>query len=287
MLVRAVLISLLLATLVIAGLAVYRDDGGLALYTVPLLLALTLLYVFRPQLEWALMRKNPTDLDEELVRMFETRLPPWYESLDPQARKMLRERTALLETGFEFRVQSAEDRELPGDLAAILISQAARLSLGTDILVPLPFETIVIYRHPFPSPQFPHDFHHSEIFTEDGVLMFSLPIAIPGVMESRTYFNIVLYEFARVFEEVGSGGELIGAALPPWPEAVAAVVGADPTWVSGAVGLPDIDALAVATVLFLDFPEAFAKTYPELDRELRRRYRWPLVTRSATSPLPH
>ncbi len=273
MLIRVLTYSFLLAALVIGGLGVYRDDGDLAIWLLPPLLAAAILYVFRPQLEWALLQRKPVDLDHDLVRMLDTRLPSWYAELSSAQRLTLRQRIALLVTGFEYKVQSAEERELPGDLAVLIVSQAARLSLASDILIPLPFETIVVYRHPFPSPQYPRAMHNSEIFAEDGVLMFNLQIAIPGVNEARTYFNVVLYEFARVYEQVNGNKDTIHAAVPPWAEMVAAVVGAEPNWVAGAVGLKEIDDLGVAIVLALDFAEAFAKTYPELDRELRRRYR--------------
>ena len=264
MIVRSVLALLLVVTLVILGLGFLRDDGQLAMWALPPLLVAAVLFVFRPQLEWAWRRRYPADLDDDLVRLLETRRPPWYARLSAADQLALRQRVALMVDGFDFRVQSQEERTMPADLAALLVAQAARLSLLTGVLIPEPFETVVVYRHPFPSPQFPEQLHHSELYAPDGVILLALPYAVPGAAESQTYFNLALYEFARAYATVLPPPSAPAPTLPPWPEAVRAVVGAEPTWVTGAIGLEEVDAPAVFVVLALDFPEAFAKTYPAL-----------------------
>lgn len=65
----------------------------------------------------------------------------------------------------------------------------------------VPFSSVpvyVFYGHPFPSPQFPDKLHISEYFREDGALLFSVPHMMKGNEDPARYFNIALYESARV-----------------------------------------------------------------------------------------
>lgn len=65
----------------------------------------------------------------------------------------------------------------------------------------VPFSSVpvyVFYGHPFPSPQFPSKLHISEYFEEDGALLFSVPHMMKGNEDPSRYFNIALYESARV-----------------------------------------------------------------------------------------
>jgi hypothetical protein len=60
-----------------------------------------------------------------------------------------------------------------------------------------PFERIIFYNHPFPSPQ-NQVLHHSEIDFEDNVLVFNKKMLGRTFGKERTVFSVALYEYSRV-----------------------------------------------------------------------------------------
>ena len=256
--------------------AFLNDDGSLGFYSIPFVIALALGIIFKPELDWAYYTRYPADLDPRIVELLEVKRPKWYADLSTRDRLHLRQRTALTLLGLDFKPQGLIDDEgLPADVEALLAAQAARLSmrLSPKQSIPAPFENIVVYKHPFPSPQYPERFHASELYPEDGVVMLSLHQALPACLDPQEYFNIALYEWARAFELSIHGGTATRPAVPTCSEMLHALLARPEPWIVDAIGLPTVDDLAVAQVLRLDFPEAFAKTYPALARALSERFR--------------
>ena len=273
--VRFLITLLALSALVPLGLAFVNDDAGTALYAVPGAILFAVAFVFRPELEWAYYRRYPSDLGAPVVKLLETKLPGYYARLDETQRLALRQRTELTASGLDFKPQTQESTTLPADFAALLAIQLARLTVGLSPkhTIPQPFEIVVVYRHPFPSRQFPEHVHNSELFEGDGVVLLSLHQALPAAMDPGEYFNIALYEWVRA---CGIAWDVRAVPdLPDYPTALREVLGREAFWVRDAIGLPDehIDDTAVLHVLRLDFPEAFAKTYPALAQRLNEALR--------------
>ncbi len=272
--VRLLLVALGLLAAAPLVYAFLYDDGGVGLWSVPFIILLALGFVFKPELDWAYYTRYPVDLDGRITELLDVKQPRWYSQLSAPDRLALRQRTALTLMGLDFKPQGLGDDALPADVEALLAAQVARISIGLSpkLIIPAPFENVVVYKHPFPSPQYPRVFHASELFAEDGVIMLSLHQALPATLDPQEYFNIALYEWARAFELFLHGAT---AARPPTPttaEMLDAALGRPGSWVVDAIGLPVVDDLAVAQVLRLDFPEAFAKTYPALGTELASRF---------------
>ena len=61
------------------------------------------------------------------------------------------------------------------------------------------FEKFIICPSWFPSPQYPEDFHTSEIFEEDGVILYSGEHLIHSFMQAAVSFNFCLYELIKAF----------------------------------------------------------------------------------------
>lgn len=270
--VRLLLALLGLATLAPLAVAFLQDDNAVAYYAIPGAIAFAVAFVFKPELDWGYYTRFPADLDEPIVRLLEAKRPGYYARLDEVDRLALRQRTALTAMGLDFKLQTQEETELPADFAALLALQLARLTVGLSPkhAIPLPFEVVVVYRHPFPSRQFPKTPHNSELYPEDGVVLVSLHQALPAALDPGEYFNIALYEWVRACRHAWGRGTVALDGLPRWEEALHAMLQRPSTWISKAVGLDDLDNVAVLHVLRLDFPEAFAKTYGALEAGLVR-----------------
>ena len=255
-------VRLLIAALAVVAVGLFalgyvRDESAFAIAGAPVFLVAAALFVLRPQLEWRYYRRRPSDLDAPLVGLFDAKLPAYYREGSAEERLRFRQETFLAERALDFRGQGFGDAEVPADLAALVASQLARVTAAdpeTHVLPP--FENVVLYRHAFPSPQHPETWHHSELYAEDGVLIFNLERAVPGIFEPHAYFNVVLYEWCRV-------AALTGFAPTPardaerardWAGVCEREARRPGTWVTEAVGLGEelIDGAAVLRVLRME-----------------------------------
>lgn len=265
--VRLIIALLGLATLAPLAIAFLSNDDAVAYYAIPAAVAFAVAFVFKPELDWAYYTRYPSDLDAPVVRLLEAKRPGYYARRTPAERLALRQRTALTVMGLDFKPQTQESTELPEDFAALLAIQLARLTVGLPPkhAIPIPFEVVVVYRHPFPSRQYPKLAHNSELYPEDGVVLVSLHQALPAALDPDEYFNITLYEWIRACRRVwGRTAVQYDEGLPEWRDALTAMLARPSTWIGDAVGLPELDNVAVLQVLRLEFPAAFAVAYPEL-----------------------
>ena len=252
--VRLLIVLLAVATAVPLALAWRADDGAVAVYAVPFALAFAAALAFRPQLDWAYYRRRPADLEAPVRALFAAQLPGYYQALDADAQRRFRERVFLTRLGLDFKPMAMGDaEELPPDLQALLASQLARVLDGLPRFTVTPFETVVVYRHPFDSPEHPGVFHHSELYAEDGVLIFNLEYALPGILRPRERFNVVLYEWLRAAAQADPPVALPTPPDGPWEDLVARLARRTPDWVTGAVGLEVVDETAVKRVLAMEF----------------------------------
>ncbi len=242
MLVR-IITAIIGATALFLGFAAYYyDDASLAVWAVPFVVALAASYVLTPQLEWAYYKRNPSDLEPPVVMLFEQRLPVWYQQLSAEQQEAFRKKTFLVRLGLDFKGQGFGDEGVPVDVQALIASQAARVVEAKHEFVLSPYETVVVYKHPFPSPAYPEAWHSSELYAEDGVLLLSVERALPGIFQPAKYFNITLYEWIRA-----AGTARANAAPQTLDDEVK-------LWVQDAIGLPPeaINWAAVEQVLTME-----------------------------------
>ena len=243
----------------------FRGADHFALYAIPPVILLAVILTFGYQINWWWYHRFPPDLDEEGCRFLERFYRP-YSRLEDKVRKSFREKVALFQMSLEFREQGIEER-LPEDFKLIVAVSAVILTYREqDHLLPK-FPVVVVYRGPFPSPQYPKLFHASELYEEDGVLLFSAQHLMKGFTEPDKYYDVGLHEWAHAF--------ILSYPERPWPDL------GEETWdllehVSGFgkaalqsyVNRPDLELLPAAVVHYIHFPEKFGKYLPELKAEI-------------------
>ncbi len=222
-------------------------------------MALILIYLLGPQINWWWYQRYPPDLPAVITQILENRLP-FYQRLSQEKKMKFRNRAAMYMEANEFIAKGM--KEVAPDLKAAVACSVVQLTFGKDDYLLNKFEHIVIYAHPFPSPQYPDNWHSSEIFPEDGVVLFSAEQLMPAFLNPTGYFHIGLYEYARIYRICHP--EVIFPSFYPdsWKE-FEVVSGFKKDLVLNWIGLPEIDLTAVATVLFFVFPEKFKKVFPE------------------------
>ncbi len=264
MLSKILLTPFILGALVFLYLA-WEVDPDWSYYLIPCAVGAALVYVLSPQIDWWWYKRRPPELPTGLQTMFETRFD-WYKQLPEPLRKRFRERTALYMKAHDFKAQGMET--MPADVQAVIAATAVQISFGHQDFLMEPYEHIIVYPHPFPSPQYPDKWHTSELYDDDGVLIFSAQHLMLGFFKPRQYFHIALYEYARVFRRVHPE--------KPWPQwqesdwdTLQTISGMRREAIVKWIGLPDIDIDAVAVVHFFVFPERFQRFLPERFATLR------------------
>ena len=238
----------------------WEIDPGYSWYIIPPVLMLALIHVMGPQINWWWYRRHPPVLKPK-IRMLIERHQPYYQRLAEPEQDRFRKRVALYMQANDFMPQGMES--VPEDLKAVAAACAVQLTFGhKDFLLPQ-FEHIIFYPHPFPSPQYPENFHASEIFQEDGVILFSIEQLMPGFLRPFQYYNIGLHEYAKAI--MASYPDIEYPDLPDhiW-EALEQISGYSKAAIHRWINLKAIEPEAVAIVHFFTYPEAFQAAMPHL-----------------------
>ncbi len=243
----------------------WEADQGYSMYIIPVVVILALIYVLAPQINWWWYRRYPPALDPPVRALLE-RHYRFYQHLSPVRQKQFRERVALYQLSVDFKPQGMEST--PEDLKMVVAAAAVTMTLhiAEEKAWRLPaFEHVVLYPHRFPSPQYPEHFHASEIFEEDGVLLFSAEHLMLAFTQPAQYFNLGLYEYARVFKK-----QYLALTWPPTPvdiwEKLEPIGGFSRAAIGEWINLPlqELDAEAVAVAHFFLYPRAFQLALPDL-----------------------
>jgi hypothetical protein len=225
--------------------------------------ALAVIYVLNPQVDWFWYSRFPPDLPSGLVRMLEASTGP-YRGYSEEEKTDFRKKTALFRLNLSFKGPAFDDT-IPEDLQILVAATAVQLTrLREKFLFP-DFQVAVLYPGPFPSPRYPTLFHASELHEEDGVLLFSAEHLVRGFMEPGRYYDVGLHEWAHAF--IRSHPNL------HWPEPdevawelLAQVSGFRRAVLQGYVNRPDLELLPAMIVHYVHFAPAFESILPEYAR---------------------
>ena len=250
----------IVAMLTFFGLALYRDDGHYAVYAAPFFILLAAMYIMAPQINWWWFEKYPPELGAQTKNFLDTHAP-YYRKLSPELKIRFRHRVALFIAGNEFIRPVHKDypdaatlrNSVPEDLKAAVAANFVQVHFGKTDLVSKKFEHYILYPHPFPTIQF-QVLHNSEIFEEDGVVLFSADPLMQGLTQPQNYFNIGLYEMARVFKYTYNAFE-----MPEMPERELEIISRmSKKNIESIVGLSDLDNFAITVHHFFVFPQTFS-----------------------------
>ncbi len=257
--VTLIAIPLILVAIICLYLA-WEKDSGYAVYIIPSALGLVALYIMHPQIDWWWYNKYPKELDEKIRQLLERHFP-FYVELNPELKQRFRTRMTLYPMAKEFMARGFE--EIPDDIKAMVAANSIMLTFGQKDYLLDQFQTIVIYPKPFPTPLHPRLFHSTEHFEEDGVLLFSAEQLMHGSLQAQHYFNICLYEMARIYQLQFPEKRYPELSENIWNE-LEMISGFSKAVVETTIGLPDADIEAVAICHFFIFPEKFKQLLPEV-----------------------
>lgn len=218
-------------------------------------------YLLAPQLDWWWYKRFPLKLDEKIKKIFEKN-SEFYANLPPEKKKIFDQRIVLYIEAKEWLYMGVQE-PMPYDIKAIIAFQPIRLSLDQKDFLFEPFDRIAVYRNPFISPEHPERFHASEVFEIDGIALFSLKHIMPAFREPMRYFNVVLYEYAKILRSTTKDVVFPVVEEAFWYD-LYDVANYGHREIMGVIGLPDIDPFAVAVHHYFTYGEYFGKVYPDL-----------------------
>ncbi len=234
-------------------------DTNYYIYAVPFVVSLAAVYTLSPQIDWWWYQRHPPGLPAMVRHLINTNLP-FYQNLSAAEKTRFRTRTSMYMEANEFMAQGMET--VPPDVKGIVAASVVQLTFYHEDYLLSKFEHIVIYPHPFPSPQHPEEWHVSEHFEKDGVIMFSAEQLVPGFLEPKRFLNIGLYEYARVFMRCHPEVSIHHFGEEYWP-AFEQISGFPMDKTIKFIGLREIDLTALAVVYFFCFEAKFRAELPK------------------------
>ncbi len=258
---RYFLAAFLMMALVFLYLA-WTEDSGWAVFIIPPVILAAVAYVFSPQLDWWQYRRNPPPVPKPFFHMIRKK-SRFFNRLSPSGQRRLLERLMLYVKAHHYSGQAM--KMVPEDAKMVLAHYVAMLTFHREDFLMKPFERIVFYPHPFPSPDIP-DLHISEHHESDGVLIFSLPHMMKAFLNPRSYFQPALYELGLVCRSLWKE-EGWPEPFPAWEDQMAAISGFPKEKLGKVIG-KEVDFLGVAVHHFFQFPESFQAALPDLYQRL-------------------
>lgn len=260
----------LIAFLIAGGIILYEyyyNNGNLLspFLVIPIGIAFAG-YLLAPQIDWWFYKQFPPKLDPRVKTLFENN-SEFYRSLSPERKKLFDERITLYIEAKDWQYIGM-DESMPYDIRAIIAFEPVRLTLAQKDYLLEPFDRIAVYQNPFLSPQHPDRYHASEIFKEDGIALFSLKHILPAFREPLCYFNIVLYEYARILVLTSKSTVFPQLKDDFWYN-LYKVANYGHREIMGVIGLPDVEALPVAIHHYFTYGPYFREVYPELYAQLQ------------------
>jgi Mlc titration factor MtfA (ptsG expression regulator) len=194
----------------------------------------------------------------------------YYQKLSPNLKERFCERVSLYMLANDFiRPVRADDpdaaalrKKVPSILKAMVAAHAVQITFGKESFTTGKFENIILYPHPFPTPQF-MTIHTSEIFEEDGVVLFSADQLSAGFQNPKGFFSIGLYEMARVFKLLNPKLSYPKIDFSNW-QALEYISGMTQHFIESIIGLPNADLFGVAVHHFFTQPHRFQSELPDL-----------------------
>lgn len=238
----------------------WEVDRSYSLYIVPWVVALAIVFVLSPQINWWWYRRRPPAISPKLLPLLERHLP-YYQRLAPPEKERFRHRAALYMEANDFMAKGMD--EVSPDLKLVAAVCAVQLTFGQKSFLMPKFEHLIFFPQPFPSPQYPEYFHTSEIFEEDGAMLFAAEQFMKSFLAPTHFYSIGLHEYAKAFER--SYPELAFPELPEthWTE-LQQMSGFSRETIEKWINLRPIPLLPVSIAHFFSFPQAFHAALPEL-----------------------
>jgi len=163
-------------------------SGPMTLAVLGSLICLALIYVFHNQIDQWWWTKRPPKLDAP-VKGWMTRFSPFYNQLAGQDKESFESQLSIFIKTKEFTLKADKDYQLEEDIKGVIAHEFIRVGRSLPEYKYTNLEYIVLYNHPFGSPNV-QTLHSAELNREDGVVILSKELVVNGFVKPDTYVNV-------------------------------------------------------------------------------------------------
>lgn len=163
-----------------------------------LVVLFVVIYILQAEIDWYWWLRNPPEMPAGLERQMAVMFP-FYRNLDTIEKKRFRDRVMLWLNGKEHLVMGLD--VFPEEVKSMIAAYGVMMTFGIEKYLLFPYERIIMYPHPFPSPM--HEFlHNSEFFDDNGKhggFIFNAQPLMAGIKNPQKHYHIAIHEFAGAF----------------------------------------------------------------------------------------
>jgi hypothetical protein len=246
----------------------WKVDERYAPWLIPFLLAATVVYIFKNEIDWWWHTKRPPVMAAPLQAFLE-RFHPFYQALDTAERTTFRTRVEMFKMGTDWMPVGWPEDELPDDIKTAIAAAAVTVTFREEVFLFNQFEKVIVYPRPFPTEQYPHA-HASELYAPDGCLLFSAEQVMWAFTQPQRWYNVAVHEYAKAF--------VLARPEAPWPtatgenlwEKLSQMSGMDQKRIEAVLGMPIQELLPVLIHHYFLFPGTFSTQLVQEKRQLDR-----------------
>jgi len=254
---------IILAVLAYLEFVLYWDIGWWLLGPLMIIVALIILH---GDIDYWWLKKNPIPLGEREKDVIKEYIP-FFESLDSVEKQKFEDRISLYIGAREWKnVGTSELKDIPDDIKALIASQVVILTFHDEDYLLGDFDRVYTYKHPFPSPRFQF-LHTVETNIEDGMIIYSMEHALPGITKPDQYYNIVMHGYAEAFSLLHPAKTYPSVESISW-EDIQKICGFTKEQILGTLGFDTIDMLPLLINLFFTYPDQTRSILPDVYNKL-------------------
>ena len=248
---------LLILGAVLAYYLFHLGDFTHSYFLIPFGVLAATLFIFKSQINYWGITKQKIALPIEISQLLQSRMP-FISDLSGDDRLELEEQIAHYYHALEFTGQGLEN--IPTDIKYLIAAQPFILKWRKkeDLYN---YDRIVLYPHPFLSPQFEDNIHICEHHKEDGVLVFSLDQLLGGFQNPKDYMNTVLLEYVTIFCELLD--DPIDDQSSLWTR-LTEFIGVDKERILQYYGRPMADVRPLILTYYIESNKEIGAKFPEL-----------------------
>jgi hypothetical protein len=237
----------------------YIGDGISVMIFVPIAF-LVGLYVFYGPIDHWWLTKFPVPIDPKLKTWLTENFSP-YRKMGLEMKNKFEYRLSLYLDARLFQSVGSEMRDVPEDIKCMIAAHGIYMTLGTDDYLLGDMDRIFLYKHPFPSPDFPF-LHTVETNAEDGVIILSMEQVVFAVLNPEKYYNVAYHAYAEAFIFVHH--EITFPDFNNTWQAMEKISGWEQDFFYKQTGFEKLSLPAVNIALFFSHAEKYEAVLPEL-----------------------
>lgn len=226
------------------------------------LIALVLIYLFQPQIDYWWLNKRPVEIDENVLKLI-ARTNENYRTLSDEWKDEFHKRLLLYVNARSFSAKGMEkDSDVPYDIKFMIAQIPVFLTLKEKDFLLKGIDRIILYKHAFPSPRY-RFLHTAETHNEDGVVLFSLEHAEAAFFHPDQFYNVAWHAFAESY--------IILRGVNFFPETddlvwtrIEDISGLDKDKIIKTIGYESFDPLVTVITCFFCYRNRFKEVWPEM-----------------------